>query len=84
VASSNGKNRFWSALSRQATRNWNGKIHRQSLMSPSNSTFLYPFSNYATFYKLLQHFSPLFYQYKPHVASGLNIKQLPGLNYLGG
>ena len=44
MALSNKKNHFQSALSRQATRNWSGKIYRWSLMSPSNSAFLHLFS----------------------------------------
>jgi hypothetical protein len=92
LALPNVKNRSWSALSRQATRNLSGKIHRWSLIS-SNSAFRHLFSagqddalititgfNYAKSHELLQHFSPLCYQYTPHVASGLNTKQLPGLN----
>jgi len=33
--------------------------------------------DHATFNELLQHFSPLFNQYKSHVASGCNMRQLP-------
>jgi hypothetical protein len=62
-------------------------------MSSSRSSFMYLFNsgqddalitmtgfNHANFNELLQHFSPLFYQYTPHIASGCNIQQLPGHN----
>jgi hypothetical protein len=38
--------------------------------------------DHASFNELLQHISPLFYQYTPHVASGCNIQQLLERNNL--
>jgi len=96
-ALSNNKNRFRSALSRQATRNRSGKIRRRSLMLSSQSAFMHLFNggqddalitmtgfDHANFNELLQYFSPLFHQYTPHVASGCNIQSLPIRNNLRG
>jgi len=38
--------------------------------------------DHANFNELLQHFSSLFHQYTPHVASGCNIQSLPVRNNL--
>jgi hypothetical protein len=94
-ALSNDKNRFHSVLSRQATRNRSGKIRRRSLMLSSQSAFMQLLNgrqddalitmtgfDHATFNELLQHFSPLFHQYTPHVASGCSIQSLPIRNNL--
>jgi hypothetical protein len=96
-ALSNDKNRFRSVLSRQATRNRSGKIRRQSLMLSSRSAFMHLFNggqddalitmagfDHANLNELLQHFSPLFHQYTPHVASGCNIQSLLECNNLQG
>jgi hypothetical protein len=94
-ALSNDKNRFHSVLSRQATRSRSGKIRRRSLMLSSQSAFMQLLNgrqddalitmtgfDHVTFNELLQHFSPLFHQYTPHVASGCNIQSLPVRNNL--
>jgi hypothetical protein len=44
VVLSNDYNHFQSALLRQATRKWSGKIRRRSLMLPSNSAFMHLFN----------------------------------------
>ena len=41
---SDDKSCFWSAFYQLVTRNLSGKICRQSLMSPSNSAFMYLFN----------------------------------------
>ena len=96
-ALSNDKNHFCSDLSSQATRNRSGKIRRQSLMLSSRSAFMHLFNggqgdalitmtgfDHANLNVLLQHYSPLYHQYTPHVASGCNIQSLPVRNNLRG
>ncbi len=86
---SNIRNHFCNAMSLQSVRNHSGKIHFRSLLYPGTTAFMHLHDggqddalitmtglNHSTFHKLLTIFSPIFYQYTPHVDSGSNISQL--------
>jgi len=83
-------NWYCNVLSHQARRNCSGKIDRCSLQSLLQSSLTYLFNaeqddaiitvmgfSFATFWDLLELFTPVYLGYTPHVSSSSKITHLP-------